>query len=194
MRQKRDSVLCFEWPKTSAPFELKIVRMHREKYKKISAILERNHAILDLADRDLKPLSTGGRKGRQAVYTSENLLRAMIVHAVEGEDLRSTVVRISDSPFLRDFLRLGNRRGILSSESHARGLRRACAGAPGAQPTPWISSLTAKSRMATAKHLLNVRGGLQHRVASAGSPPPPSCCRETDSGCVRQSAFLCPRA
>ena len=106
MRQKRDAVLCFEW---SGASELKIVRAHRRKYKKISALLDRNPAALDLADRDLKALSRGGSKGRRGDFTSENLLRALIVHTLEGEDLRSTIVRIAESPFLQDFLRLGDR-------------------------------------------------------------------------------------
>ena len=62
MRQKRDAVLCFEWSSAS---ELKIVRTHRRKYKKISALLDRNPAVLDLADRDLKALSRGGRRSGQ---------------------------------------------------------------------------------------------------------------------------------
>lgn len=108
MRQKRENVLCFEWSSDDSS-ELKIVRAHREKYKRISAILDENPAILDLAAQDLKALSHGGPRGRTAVYTAENLLRALIVHTVEGEDLRGTIVRISESPFLQDFLRLGNR-------------------------------------------------------------------------------------
>jgi IS5 family transposase len=107
MRQKRDAVLCFEWSSAS---ELKIVRAHRRKYKRISAILDKNPAVLDLADRDLRALSRGGREGRRADFTSENLLRALIVHTIEGEDLRATIIRIAESPFLQDFLRLGNRR------------------------------------------------------------------------------------
>jgi len=107
MRPKRDAVLCFEWSSAS---ELKIVRTHRKKYKKISALLDKNPAILALAHQDLKSLSEGGRKGRRARFTSENLLRALIVHTIEGDDLRGTIVRIAESPFLQDFLRLGNRR------------------------------------------------------------------------------------
>ena len=109
MRQKRDATFCFEWAVDDSS-ALKIVRAHREKYKRISTILDENTAILDLAAQDLKALSQGRRGGRKAVYTSENLLRALIVHTVEGADLRSTIVRISDSPFLQDFLRLGNGR------------------------------------------------------------------------------------
>ena len=107
MRQKCDAVLCFEWSSAS---ELRIVRDHRKKYKRISAILDKNPAVLALAHRDLKTLSQGDRGGRRAVFTSENLLRALIVHTLEGDDLRGTVVRIAESPFLQDFLRLGNRR------------------------------------------------------------------------------------
>ncbi|MGB6849766.1 MAG: hypothetical protein WBG05_16330 [Thermoanaerobaculia bacterium] len=109
MRLKRDSVLCFEWSRASHQCEPKIVREYREKYKRISDILDDNPGILDLADRDLNSLSRGGSKGRQATYTSENLLRATLVHTIQGESLRGTIVRISDSGFLQDFLRLGNR-------------------------------------------------------------------------------------
>ena len=108
MRQKKDAVLCFNWSRDDAS-DLKIVRAHRAKYKRISAILDRNPAILDLAANDLKKLSEGGRRGRKAVYTAENLLRAVIFHTLEGDDLRGTIVRLSESEFLQDFLRLGNR-------------------------------------------------------------------------------------
>lgn len=106
MRQKREAVLCFEW---SGDGDLKIVAAHRRKYKGISAILDKHPAILDRADRDLKTLSRGGPRGRRADFTSENLLRALIVHTIEGDDLRGTIVRIAESPFLQDFLRLGGR-------------------------------------------------------------------------------------
>ena len=106
MRHKRDAVLCFEW---SGDGDLKIVAAHRRKYKKISALLDRNPAVLDLADRDLKALSRGGPKGRRADFTSENLLRALIVHQIEGEAYRETIIRIAESPFLQDFVRLGPR-------------------------------------------------------------------------------------
>ncbi len=57
IRQKSESVLCFEW---SGASELKIVAAHRRKYKGISSVLDRNPEILDRADRDLKALSVGG--------------------------------------------------------------------------------------------------------------------------------------
>ena len=107
MRQKRDAVLTFEW---SGEPTLKIVREHREKYKKIGAILDRNPTVLDLAHRDLLDvLSQGDPRGHTAPFTSENLLRALIVHEVEGDDYRGTAIRIAESLFLQDFLRLGPR-------------------------------------------------------------------------------------
>jgi IS5 family transposase len=107
MRQKRDAVLCFEWSGDAA---LKIVKDRRKGYKKISALLDENPEVLDLAHRDLLGLlSEGGRRGRRADFTSENLLRALIVHQIEGEGYRETVILIAESPFLQDFLRLGPR-------------------------------------------------------------------------------------
>ena len=108
MRQKRDNVLCFEWSSDDSSM-LKIVRMRREEYKRISELLDANPILLELAAQDLKALSQGGRTGRAAVYTAENLERTLIVHTIEGLDLRSTIILIAESPFLQDFVRLGNR-------------------------------------------------------------------------------------
>jgi IS5 family transposase len=107
MRHKRDAVLTFEWSNEPT---LKIVKEHQEKYKRISARLDRTPKVLDLAHRDLVAvLSQGDPRGHTAGFTSENLLRALIVHEVEGEGYRGTIIRIAESPFLQDFLRLGPR-------------------------------------------------------------------------------------
>lgn len=107
MRQKRDAVLTFEWSSAS---DLKIVRDRRKRYKKISALLDRNPKVLELVHRDLsRLLSQGGPKGRKGGFTSENLLRALIVHQIEGLSYRETTILIAESPFLQDFVRLGPR-------------------------------------------------------------------------------------
>ena len=106
MRQKRDAVLSFEWSGEPA---LKTVKERRRKYKEISMLLDKNPEVLALAHRDLKSLSQGGQDGRGAVFTSENLLRALVVHQIEGEDYRGTIILIAESPFLQDFVRLGPR-------------------------------------------------------------------------------------
>jgi IS5 family transposase len=102
MRRKKEAVLPFEWNNDHLP---KIVREYREKYKRISRILDENPEILDLAHGDLKKLSQGGREGREADFTSETILRALIVHCVEGLSLRETTIHIAGSDFLQDFLR-----------------------------------------------------------------------------------------
>jgi IS5 family transposase len=102
MRRKAEAVLRFEWDNDDLP---KTVRDYREKYKVVSRILDENPQILDAVDRDLRQLSQGGGGGRSGDFTSETILRALVVHAVEGLALRETVIRIADSEFLQDFLR-----------------------------------------------------------------------------------------
>ena len=106
MRLKSDPQLYFHWSTASTSA---IVRRYEAKYNRISEILDENPAILDLAARDLRKLSTGDRKGRRATYTAENLLRALIVHRIEGSSLRGTMIDLAHNPFLQDFLRLGPR-------------------------------------------------------------------------------------
>lgn len=106
MRLKSDPQRYFQWSTGSSA---KIVREYEEKFKGISDVLDANPQVLELAAADLRKLSTGGRKGRKATYTAENLLRALIVHQIEGTALRETMVRIAHSLFLQDFLRLGPR-------------------------------------------------------------------------------------
>jgi len=107
MRRIREAVLPFAG--NNDDHLLKTVREYREKYKGVSRILDDHLEILKLAHEDLKRLSCGGRKGREADFTSETILRALVVHAVEGLSLRETVVRIADSEFLQDFLRTRKR-------------------------------------------------------------------------------------
>jgi IS5 family transposase len=62
-----------------------------------------------LVHEDLKKLSQKGNKGREGDFTSETILRALVVHAIQGESLRETVLRIAESEFLQDFLRTRKR-------------------------------------------------------------------------------------
>jgi IS5 family transposase len=107
MRRIREAVLPFAGNNDDRL--LKTVREYREKYKGVSQILDDHPEILELAHEDLKRLSSGGCKGREADFTSETILRALVVHAIEGLSLRETVVRIAESEFLQDFLRTRKR-------------------------------------------------------------------------------------
>lgn len=103
MRQKRESVLSFACHDDELP---KTVRQYREKYKGISVALDQVPEIVDAVHQDLLQLTEGNRRrGRKADFTSETILRALIVMMVEGLAYRETVIRIAESEFLQDFIR-----------------------------------------------------------------------------------------
>ncbi|MGQ9607557.1 MAG: transposase [Thermogutta sp.] len=106
MRRIREAVLPMAASDEDLP---KTVREYRAKYKGVSHILDEHHEVLEAVHEDLKKLSQGGRKGRSGDFTSETILRALVVHAIEGLSLRETVVRIAESEFLQDFLRTRKR-------------------------------------------------------------------------------------
>src|SRR5664280_1276511 len=103
MRQKRESVLSVRWNDKGLPLP---VRVYRAKYQAISQVLDRSPEILNRIHDDLRKLSQGGRLGREGDYTSQNILRALVVQSIEGLSFRDVVVRIAESEFLQDFLRM----------------------------------------------------------------------------------------
>lgn len=103
MRRKKEAVLSFESKDDGLP---KVVRDYRARYRTISQVLDDNAEILSAVHADLLKLSQGGKQGREGDYTSENILRALIVQEMEGLPFRETVVRIGSEPFLQDFLRM----------------------------------------------------------------------------------------
>ena len=103
MRTKSSQVLYFDFNGESS---LKIVNEYRAKYRAISDLLDANGQLLTLAHRDwAKLLSTSG-EGRDG-YTSEQLLRALIVMFLECQGYRDTVISIDNSEFFQYFVRLG---------------------------------------------------------------------------------------
>ena len=85
---------------------LKIVNEYRQKYEVISTLLNDNSELLTLVHQDWSELlstSNGGRDG----YTSEQLLRALIVMLLEEVSYRKAIVLIDNSEFLQCFVRLG---------------------------------------------------------------------------------------
>jgi len=103
MRQKNEAVLCFASNDEWLP---KVIRDYRARYRTISQVLDKNPAILEAVHQDLKHLSQGDRKGRKGDFTSENILRALIVQDMEGLPFREAVIRIGGDGFLQDFLRM----------------------------------------------------------------------------------------
>ena len=106
MRRKMEAVLCFESSDDGLP---RVIRDYRARYRAISQVLDDNSEILSAVHRDLLTLSEGDATEREGDYTSENLLRALIVQHLEGLPFRDAVIRIGSEPFLQDFLRMRKR-------------------------------------------------------------------------------------
>lgn len=104
MRQKLYATRYFDF---SGESSVKVVENFRNKYQALSNILDANPDILDLAHSDWCDLLSTSDDGRGSRYTSEQLLRALIVMFVENEDYRGVVIRIDTSEFLHYFVRLG---------------------------------------------------------------------------------------
>lgn len=105
MRPKFEAQREFAFPTSS----LKLTREYYAKYEAISKILDANTEILDLAHRDLRDalITSSGARPARVRFTTEHVLRLLIVQSLEGLSLRQTVVRVDDSPALRQFVRLG---------------------------------------------------------------------------------------
>jgi len=106
MRRKKEAVLCFESNDDGLP---KVVREYRDRYRAISQVLDDNPKILAAVHGDILTLSAGDSQGRGGNYTSENILRALVVQHIEGLPFRDAVIRIGGDGFLQDFLRMRKR-------------------------------------------------------------------------------------
>jgi IS5 family transposase len=93
-------------PLDFSPSRLKVTQEYHEKYHSVDRILAGTPKILNIFHREISAiLSKKGRK-RKATFTSDQLLRAVLVMEIEGLPYRETVVRIDDSQFLRRFVRV----------------------------------------------------------------------------------------
>jgi IS5 family transposase len=87
----------------------KTTRKYYDKYDAISEVLDANPDILSVLHEDLKkPLKyvEASLAGRPCTFTTENVLRTLIVLIVEGMSLRRVVCLVDDSEFLRRFTRI----------------------------------------------------------------------------------------
>jgi IS5 family transposase len=103
MRRKKEAVLCFESNDDGLP---KVVREYRARFRAISQVLDDNPKILTAVHEDILKLSEGDSQGREGDFTSENILRALIVQDMEGLPFRDAVIRIGGDGFLQDFARM----------------------------------------------------------------------------------------
>jgi len=87
---------------------VKVVREYWAKYEAMGRILEANPGILDIAHRDFDKSLSQSEYGRGG-YTSEQILRSIVVMFIEEKSYRDTVILVENSEFLRNFIKLGNK-------------------------------------------------------------------------------------
>jgi IS5 family transposase len=82
-----------------------VVNQYHTQYNSIDKILEGHPKLLDLFHRDL--INYGSSTGRESGYSSEQVLRMLLVKCIEGLSFRDLIIRVCDSDFLRYFIRIG---------------------------------------------------------------------------------------
>jgi ferritin len=92
--------------------ELSIVSDYHNHYKRIDDFLQAMPEVLQLVHDDLKVLSQANEREREADFTTDNLLRVLIVKEIEGWNYRETTIRLNDSEFLQNFCRLFKKKTI----------------------------------------------------------------------------------
>ena len=97
---------------TFQPSSLKLTNDYYAKYEAISLILEEHPEIVDTVHRDLakaleRAVVRDGR-GAKFKFTSDTILRIVMCQIIEGMSLREVIIRIDDSNFLRQFVRIYN--------------------------------------------------------------------------------------
>jgi len=82
-------------------------RRYREQYLDLDRILLNCPRVLELAHEAFARYLSTSQEGRGGTFSSEQILRALLVKHVEGLDYREAVIRIENSEFLRSFVGLG---------------------------------------------------------------------------------------
>jgi len=105
MRTKSVIQMYLDFILPSSP--TKVVAAYRKKYGVLNDLLLANPAVLELVHADFCQWLSTSKAGRESRYTSEEILRSLVVMFVEGDSYRDTVIRIENSDFLRGFVGLG---------------------------------------------------------------------------------------
>jgi len=100
MRLKANPQISLEF----GPSHLKVTREYYEKYRRINQILTQTPEILEVFHGEVCRALNVSRRKRLSGFTSEELLRAILVMEIEGLPYREAVIRIDDSLFLRRFV------------------------------------------------------------------------------------------
>lgn len=105
MRTKSVRQMYLDFLLPSSP--TKVVEAYRGKYAALNELLLANPAVLDLVHADFCRWLSSSGEGRESRYTSEEILRSLVVMFVEQDSYRDVVVRIENSEFLRSFVGFG---------------------------------------------------------------------------------------
>lgn len=91
------------------PFEIRTenqtVLKYQERFSKIDRLLDLNPRILRLFHKSIK--SIGSEEGRSSEFTSETLLRCLLIRIFENLSLRETCIRLCHDLFLKSFVKIG---------------------------------------------------------------------------------------
>ena len=104
MRLKSTDQQYFDFTHKS---RLKVVNEYRAKYELISHLLDDNPHLVSRVHQDLATLLSDSKQGRKSEYTSEQILRSLLVMFIERDSYRDVVIRIENSEFLQCFVGLG---------------------------------------------------------------------------------------
>ena len=111
-----DNQLTFDFENSFLKSSLTIVQQVIEKYKSIDRILNENSEIIQFVHNDLRALSTrtdkAEKRGRQEVYSTQTLFRALIVKKVENYTFKNLTFQLAQSGIFHQFCSLGNRESI----------------------------------------------------------------------------------
>ena len=86
---------------------LKIVTEWQQKYQAIDEVLRKNRGIFQRAHEDFCEWLSESAGGRKSTYTTDEIVRTIIVMFVEGDGYRDVVIRIDGNLFLRTFVGMG---------------------------------------------------------------------------------------
>jgi IS5 family transposase len=111
MRKIVARIFSFFW-KSEDDQELSIVSDYHDHYTRIDDLLQSMPEVLKLVHADLAKLSQASEREREADFTTDNLLRALIVKEIEGWNYRETTIRLNDSEFFQNFCRLFKKKTI----------------------------------------------------------------------------------
>ena len=104
MRTKSTNQQYFDF---SGKSRLKVVNEYRAKYKVLSQLMDDNPQLVSLIHQDLAKMLSQSKGGRKSEYTSEQVLRTLLVMFIEHDSYRQVIIRIENSEFLRGFVGLG---------------------------------------------------------------------------------------